>query len=794
MLRRFLLTALLHALVVSVTVGICSAAGRCQTRPFSVRDSIEMVTFSAPATRSADQVCKLSLDHQHFFVVTTKGILAKNELESTIWLYDAQQVAAFLRSSRKIAPRPEELLKFTAVPKAKQLDSYGSLITKARWASDSRSILLLGETGDGIRRIYRVNVRDRRTSLLSAPTEDIQDFTESNGTLAYTATPLVPAGASLNIGHPADRVSETATGLSILNIFDPTHYPIPESYFRPIDLWVQRAGHTVRINPIEGRESWQYPIDAANRLRLALSPDGNSLIAARPAFEIESSWRHYRSFLPMFDFRKLPTRDEYGAENWDWPWEYVLVDLRRRIVRPLVNAPSASRSGSVDTLEAVWSQDGTRVVFTDTFLPIGSETEPSQQEVPCAAAVFTVADRSSECIAYSRLPRTDTRLRSARFGGSSHEIVLQWLTAGKASEERYREESAKWALNQASDTPPPADLAVTLSIRQNLNDPPTLWAADPRTGQSKELWNPNPQLASLESGLVSIFRWTDDSAYQWTAGLVKPYGYTVGRRYPLVIQTHGFNEHEFLVDGSYTTGFAAQPLAAAGIMVLQMEDRKDRHLKPTSEEATLFASGCASAIHRLTEDGLIDPDRIGIVGFSRTSWYVETALVKFPNLFRAATIIDGIDQGYINYMLFCPGQRACQNDEEGANGGRPFGKDLAQWLNSAVSFHLDKVQAPVRLEAIGWDSVLEAWELYSSLRQQGKPVDLIYTPDGQHILQKPLERYASQQGNVDWFRFWLQGDEDAEPSKRNQYARWQKLKNSVQSRDLVSRRLNSESR
>jgi hypothetical protein len=779
MLRRYPLAALLHALVVWTVAVFCCATIRGQTRPFSVRDSIDMVTFSDPDTRSPDQVCKLSPNHRHFFVVTTKGILAKNELESTIWLYDAQQVAAFLRGSRKVAPPPEKLLKLTAVPKAKQSDSYGSLVTKASWASDSRSILFLGETGDGTRRLYRVNVHNRRASLLSAPTADIQDFTESNGTIAYTATRLIPGGRGLNVGHPADVISEPLTGLSILNIFDPTHYPIPESYFRPIDLWVQRAGHTIRINPIEGRESWRYPVDAANRLSLALSPDGNGLIAARPVFEIESSWRHYKSFLPMFDFKKLPKRDEYGAENWNWPWEYVFVDLRSRIVYPLAAAPSASRSDTVDTLEAAWSQDGTRVVFTDTFLPIGSEAEPSQQQIPCAAGVLTIADRSSQCVAYTRLPRTDTRLRSARFGGSPHEIVLQWLTAGKVSEERYREESSTWVLSQVSDISPPADLAVTLSIRQSLNDPPTLLAADPKTGQGKELWNPNPQLASLERGLVSVFRWTDDSGYQWTAGLVKPYGYTAGRRYPLVIQTHGFNEHEFLVDGSYTTGFAAQPLAAAGIMVLQMEDRKDRHLQPTSEEASLFASGCASAIHLLTEERLIDPDRVGIVGFSRTSWYVETALVKYPNLFRAATIIDGIDQGYVNYILFCPGQRSCQNDEEGANGGRPFGRDLAQWLNSAVTFHLDKVQAPVRLETIGWDSVLEAWEIYSSLRQQDKPVDLIYMPSGQHILQKPLERYASQQGNVDWFRFWLQGDEDAEPSKRDQYVRWRKLKGSV---------------
>jgi hypothetical protein len=71
---------------------------------------------------------------------------------------------------------------------------------------------------------------------------------------------------------------------------------------------------------------------------------------------------------------------------------------------------------------------------------------------------------------------------------------------------------------------------------------------------------------------------------------------------------------------------------------------------------------------------------------------------------------------------------------------------------------------------------LEEWEIYASLWKQGKPVDLVYFPNGQHILQKPLERLASQQGNVDWFRFWLKGEEEADPIKARQYALWRQLR------------------
>jgi hypothetical protein len=110
------------------------------------------------------------------------------------------------------------------------------------------------------------------------------------------------------------------------------------------------------------------------------------------------------------------------------------------------------------------------------------------------------------------------------------------------------------------------------------------------------------------------------------------------------------------------------------------------------------------------------------------------------------------------------------------NGGAPFGDGLQHWLASAVTFKLDRVDTPLRIEAITKLSVLEEWEIYSSLTQQAKPVDLIYIPHGQHILQKPLERYASQQGNVDWFRFWLEDYEDSDPAKSQQYLRWRTLR------------------
>jgi hypothetical protein len=185
--------------------------------------------------------------------------------------------------------------------------------------------------------------------------------------------------------------------------------------------------------------------------------------------------------------------------------------------------------------------------------------------------------------------------------------------------------------------------------------------------------------------------------------------------------------------------------------------------------------GILSAIDTLDERGLINPRKVGIIGFSATCPYVEYALIKAPSRFAAATIADGIDNSYMQAMLWGTSNVGIQEQYRRINGVSPFGIGLERWLQVAPNFQLAKVKTPLRIEAIRPASLLSEWELYSSLSQQKKPVDLIYLPDGQHILQKPWDRMVSQQGNVDWFRFWLMGEENPEPEDKDEYRRWRSL-------------------
>jgi hypothetical protein len=76
-----------------------------------------------------------------------------------------------------------------------------------------------------------------------------------------------------------------------------------------------------------------------------------------------------------------------------------------------------------------------------------------------------------------------------------------------------------------------------------------------------------------------------------------------------------------------------------------------------------------------------------------------------------------------------------------------------------------------RLEPTG------AYEFHTALNRLGKPVDLFFYPNGDHPLDRPFDRVASLQRNIDWFRFWMQGYEGKAPDyDPNQYIRWRELR------------------
>jgi hypothetical protein len=777
-----------------VTMIVSISQAMAQKHGFDVRDGIEMTTFSEPSALDPLANAKMSPDRRYSVVVTSNGLIKPDQVRSCLWLFDTDDIRRFLNEivPRSRKPDPKLLAKVSAVPVVDSYIPYAPVISDVRWTADSRSIYFLGLDPRGLRELRRVDVGSGAVRTLTPQGYNVERYSLLNDVVVFTAT---------RRGQDREQDEQDGIGGAIPvtgQFIDTILFPRGDIKPQIHELWFIRSGHAHRV---ENSPSRSVQPDLAHFWDvLSISPDGHSVVQINPIDSIHESWDAYVPKTGKEDWRIDHTSPKTTfPSNIFRARQYTLTDLRTGRSRPLINAPYGDVLAYIESFQAVWSRNGKRILLTNTFLPLDDvdSAEHSRRLHPCAVANVDIESRKTQCVVFTRESSVKTsndpnavKLENASFGSSQDEVVLRFRVQHDQTirTERYQYSDGTWKLTEtAPDETEHRGLAgiegvtpdtLSIRVRQDLNDPPVLWATDPVTRNSKELWDPNPQLASVKFGEASVYHWKDQTGFEWTGGLVKPVDYVPGRQYPLVIQTHGFVDHMFMTDGIFPTAMAARPLASQGIAVLQVLGNS-QHIG-TLQEATDNVMGYESAINHLISDGLVDPKRVGIIGFSRTCWYVESALIEKPTLFAAASINDGVDESYMQAMLFDP-DRTSEGQE--IYRAKPFGEGLQEWVRLAPGFHLDRVLAPVIITAIKPVGVLEEWEIYSSLYQQGKPVDFLYIANGQHILQKPSDRLASQQGSVDWFRFWLQNYERPDPGDPTQYLRWRRLRARLHDRE-----------
>lgn len=761
---------------------------------FTVTDSIKMVRFGGAYQEAEPQV---SPDGKYAAVVTSKGLLASNQIESTLWVFDTEDVRRFLRQTSGTAkpPAPKQVAQLSATPGTLFLDNYVSIISNVQWLPDSRTVIFLGQGGDGKsywHKLYKADIAAPALQAITSDQYDVNRAVASGDSIVFTQAASQPSTTKVPPGEAINSSATDVTGRSLMFILFHDSPQLGTNFDAFFDryraLWVKSGSNTSMqvqlVNSVTGS-----PVHILNHFPdiLSVSPDAKFAVILMAVENMPPSWGDYAGYFGATFKAGDPATT--SQRNLLRPVEYGLVSLGTGSVTPLVSGPLGWSLGHSNANEVIWSRDSESLMVTNVFLPLDgvdqSERERRRQK-PCVAVVIHAASGNFSCVAFSLASaHKKAGLKNASFGNTEQDVVLEtWRANEKPITEEFHNENSKWALvppgeevYQSKVNHHPQDAisgGMSFEIRQALNEPPELWARENATGVNKRLWNPNLPLSTINLGEASIVHWTDNSGHQWVAGLVKPPSYSSEKRFPLVIQTHGFDEDEFMTDGAYSSMFSARALAASGIVVLQMPINK-AHQTELSEIPDQI-EGFASAIKYLSSVKLIDPARVGIIGFSRTCLHAEGALINRPGLFTAAAIGDGVDESYLSYLFYAdPEQGSSQPEAEKMWGGRPFGSGLKKWFDRAPGFNLGKVKAPLLIQAFGRDSILGEWEIYSSLRNQRKPVDLLWVPDGQHILQQPLQRAASQQYNVDWFRFWLQGYEDPDQAKDRQYQRWEEL-------------------
>lgn len=729
-------------LFLAVTAVVASAfdpspkePNQAEKRPITISDSIRMTEVADMFTPA-----RFSPDGTKLVVVVKKGNLEQNTVDYSMLFWKTEDV-------------------FRSVTPAKLLTMSSSsnrpAIEDVVWLPDNETVAFLGEHPGELHEVYTFNTRTRTlTRATNHPTSILSYSMTTNGDrIAYTAE--MPLQSLWDAR--ARREGIVVSTQSLLNLLRGNIGG--EGHSVETSLYIGAPGGVGRLLQTRDKITGGRPV---------VSPDGKYVVVETEVSKVPENWKDY-----LDPEVQRAVNVKLGPGQSTLLYRLELVDTTGES-RFLLDSPL-----STSWSESLWSPDSHSVVITRTFLPL-EDTEREEHKVrqsnPFAVEVNTATGKIAK-ISQEELYGAVWEAKTDDL--TAHVLRLESNTVyGQGEVVVFHKKASSWEKAEVSEG---AKSRPQIVLEQDMHTPPRLFAVDPKSQRQNMLLDLNPQLDQLRLARVEEIEWKGTDQHTVRGGLYYPLDYVSSERYPLVIQTHGWSPKEFMIDGPYTSGDAAQELASHGIMVLQADD-SNLHAVGTLGEAPRETATYEGAIDYLDRQGLIDRNRVGIVGFSRTCFTVKYALTHSTYHFAAATVTDGYDDGYFQYLVSFNVLPYVAEMFERTGGGHPWGEELKSWLKNTPGFNVDKVNTPLRIMPLNTDSLFMEWEWFALLTRMGKPAEMVLLQDGAHQLVRPWDRLASQEGNEDWLRFWLKGEEDPDPAKAEQYARWRKLRGSERSR------------
>lgn len=780
----------LTALVIGVQhTAASSAAEGGALRSFAYEDSINMryplrtslTGETSPAVKDVrffdGDYGVFSPNKKYFYTVDRRGDLKNNVVIDTLNVYLTEKlVSALGRDAGEAAP---------AYTLERTSADNNPPIYKLKWLNN-REISFLAMDENNVRQIFVTDIRRKKTKQITTHPTSILNYEMSGETLVFHA----------RVERRTDPASMTRSrplgDNSLIELVDPLE--TNNNGFDLSQIYVKtKSGAAPKRVPLPTAVSFSWLTE------MEISPDGKRVLFFYPYVD------------PLPEFAEYP---EHGNEVYYTPalegetsqskqliyiYRHWTYDIETGETRPLINAPYGARASQANNhdVSIIWTGPDTAII-PGLFMPLSGVRGEERRKRASAPVVAYVDFKTGdiEPILYQPLTPVMDYLAGAkaptivemRWDAETDRLLLKRepdaASPGEGAwYEAYFREGSGWGHTPASqaefDALGDAALKHVVSIDEGLNTPPVYTFAEIDGDRKTVFRRLNPQLDQLSLAHTEQLAWTDRNGIEWKGGLVYPVDYKPGKRYPFILQTHGFNESEFIVDGPdrVPTAYAARVFSANGFFVFQLAEQKAAiTLGPT--EGALVTAGYESLIDQLAEEGLIDRRRVGAIGWSRTAFHVMQAAWRNPDLFASVTSNDGIQRGYMEFFSqIHRGADFMRRVMARVNGGAaPVGEGLNEWVKHAATFNADKIKAAVLVEPITPSSLIPMWETYATLKFLGKPVDLVYHPAGAHVLQNPHERYVSQKSNVQWHQFWLTGVEDPDPVFDGQYDRWRKMR------------------
>ncbi len=532
--------------------------------------------------------------------------------------------------------------------------------------------------------------------------------------------------------------------------------------------------------PVDGSGATEVTQDSANVRDLAADPNGHGLVyhvgAPRAAIEaaerraddggvlvdasvdmaqpivrgayVDGRWASQRFIGSWFDRGDILWRTPVTTHSLDWdPRDAGEADA------PPSPAPPPGRNGTIAaTIERV---DGHRVVIARMG---------DGRRVTCVDALC----RTGNPVSVVPIPRDD-RLLVTMSDLALHQTLLRWDPARQRVE---RIAVVPGLLNGGREPEMPCATTrdALLCVEAGPTAPPRLVRHGLSDRSQATLFDPNASLRATIDMPVRTLIWHDPSGSDHGAELVLPTGPKPPGGFPLLISYYhcpGF------LRGGLGDELPLLPLVSEGIAALCINRAANDpfHQNPAADYDHAV-SGISSIVETLAREHLVDPSRVGMGGLSFGSEVIVQVALR-THLLSAVSIATGLIEPSTYWMHGVAG-RDYAEELKNVFGLGPPDHDAVPWKEQSLALRIEDLDIPILLQ-MPEQEARTTMELMSRATRLGKPIESWVFAREPHIKNQPRHKLAVYDRNADWFRFWLQGDVDAAPDKRDQYRRWKAL-------------------
>lgn len=420
-----------------------------------------------------------------------------------------------------------------------------------------------------------------------------------------------------------------------------------------------------------------------------------------------------------------------------------IVTLADGAVRKLVTAEGPDNG-------PVWSPDGTRIAFSSSM---------SRPDFYYANGRIAV------------VPASGGTVKSISDAFDEDPNLIDWSPAGilfsgleRASSRLYRLNSDTGAI--APLTPASAasigsfsfsrDFSTMAFVSGDAKAFPEVFVAPVATySAAKPVTSLGEQIEGWAVGSREMISWKSTDGTQIEGVLHKPADFQAGKKYPLLVIIHGgptgiSRPYRVAMRGAYPI----EQFLAKGAIILEPNYRGSAGYGEKFRSLNVRNLGVGDAwdvlsgVDHLVAQGVADPARMGVMGWSQGGYISAFLATHEHQPFKAISVGAGIS----NWMTYYVNTDIHPFTRQYLKA-TPWDDPAIYALTSPMT-NIKRAKTPTLIQHGEFDTRVptpNAYELYQGLQDVGVPVKLIIYKGFGHGLNKPKAVRASMEHNLEWF-------------------------------------------